>query len=172
MKNTYQNQNNNRSQVISVKTSNTAYRLLISLLTLSLLSLLFFSCSNKKKETVETSTAKVSTEASPNAQDALASVKKFEIVPNVKVCMVNDMFMGIDQILVEVNGLNYYGCCEGCVEKLQENIDDVRFGSNPLIDKKVDKASAIIVHDKSTGGVFYFETNKDAQAFIDESKTK
>ena len=62
MKNTYQNQNSNRSQVISVKTSNTAYRLLISLLTLSLLSLLFFSCSNKKKETVESSTAKVSTE--------------------------------------------------------------------------------------------------------------
>ena len=166
MKNTYQNQNSNRSQVISVKTSNTAYRLLISLLTLSLLSLLFFSCSNKKKETVESSTAKVSTEASPNTQDALASIKKFEIVPNEKVCMVNDMFMGIDQILVEVNGLNYYGCCEGCVEKLQENIDDVRFGSNPLTDTKVDKALAVIVQDKNNGSVFYFASIEEAKKFI------
>ena len=86
--------------------------------------------------------------------------------------MVNDRFMGVKQIPIDVDGTTYYGCCQGCVEKLQENIDDVRFGSNPLIDTKVDKASTIIVHDKSTGGVFYFETNKDAQAFINESKTK
>ncbi|APU69760.1 hypothetical protein C723_1753 [Christiangramia flava JLT2011] len=78
--------------------------------------------------------------------------------------------MGVTQIPIEANGTTYYGCCENCVEKLQKNLGDVRFGVNPLNDSKVDKASAIIVQDKNSGSVFYFISKEDAQTFINKNK--
>ena len=84
--------------------------------------------------------------------------------------MVNDRFMGVSQIPIDVNGTTYYGCCENCVEKLQKNIDDVRLGNNPLNKTKVDKASAVIVQDKSNGSVFYFASKEDAQDFVSKNK--
>ena len=74
--------------------------------------------------------------------------------------------MGVKQIPIEVNGTIYYGCCENCVEKLQKNIGDVRFGTNPLDKAKVDKATAVIVRNIENGEVYYFASKKDADTFI------
>lgn len=79
--------------------------------------------------------------------------------------------MGVKQIPIDVNGTSYFGCCQGCVEKIQKNIDDVRFGSNPLNNRKVDKASAIIVQDKNTGSVFYFDSKEDAKKFVRQNNS-
>lgn len=78
--------------------------------------------------------------------------------------------MCISQISIEDNGTIYCCCCENRVEKLQKNLDDVRFGSNPLNNKKVDKASVIIVQDKDSGSIFHFASQEDAEVFITQSK--
>uniref|UniRef100_UPI004047D305 hypothetical protein n=1 Tax=Mariniflexile sp. TaxID=1979402 RepID=UPI004047D305 len=164
------NQKNSNAQVVAIKDPvEKIYRLSIFVLMLLLLSLSLLSCSNKKKEPAG-SASQANIEASINTDGAMASAQNHEIVPNKKVCMVNDTFMGIDQIPIDVNGITYYGCCKDCVEKLQKNLDNARFGSNPLSDDKVDKASAVIVQDKSSGSVFYFASKEDAQTFINKNK--
>jgi len=158
---------NSNVQVVTIR--NPMGRLSIGVLILLLSSILFLSCSNKKKKVAE-SVTQPTVETSLTVNEGVASSENYEIVPNDKVCMVNDRFMGVAQIPIEANGTTYYGCCENCVEKLQKNLDDVRFGSNPLSDKKVDKASAIIVQDKNSGSVFYFSSKEDAKTFINENK--
>ena len=81
-----------------------------------------------------------------------------EQLPNNKVCMVNDAYMGVDQIKVPVGDKMYYGCCEMCVNKLN-NIESVRYGTDPYTGQAVDKADAFIVlKSKDTGEVFYFQS--------------
>lgn len=145
------------------------YRLSIGLVMLLLLSMLLLSCADKNKEVTE-SALQLNTEVSKKIKENNSAAQNYEIVPNDKVCMVNDRFMGVTQIPIEANGTTYYGCCENCVEKLQKNLGDVRFGVNPLNDSKVDKASAIIVQDKNSGSVFYFISKEDAQTFINKNK--
>tara|TARA_R110000868_G_scaffold408148_1_gene690537 strand:+ start:2296 stop:2868 length:573 start_codon:yes stop_codon:yes gene_type:complete len=164
------NQKKSYAQVITIENPmGKIYQLSISVLIFLVLSLSLLSCSNKKKEVAE-SPSLANAEASLNKDKTRASSQTYEIVPNGKVCMANNRFMGVPQIPIDVNGTSYYGCCENCVEKLQKNLDDVRFGNNPLNDTKVDKASAAIVQDKSSGSVFYFASKADAQAFINKNK--
>lgn len=171
MKQVQSNQKNIATQVVALKNSiGTTYQLSVSVLFLLLLSLLLLSCADKKKQVVE-SAPQVNAEQQSTTNDAMASTQNYEIVPNKKVCMVNDRFMGIDQLPIDVNGIMYYGCCEDCVEKLQKNLENVRFGSNPLNNSKVDKASAVIVQDKSSGGVFYFASKEDANTFIQQNNS-
>lgn len=81
-----------------------------------------------------------------------------EQLPNNKVCMVNDTYMGVDQIEVPVAGKMYYGCCEMCVEKLNTQ-ESARFATDPFTGEKVDKADAFIVlKSKVTGEVYYFQS--------------
>jgi YHS domain-containing protein len=123
------------------------------------LALMLFSCDSK-------------TEKNPTVNQEVASKvtsnQKFEIVPNEKVCMVNDRFMVVEQIPIEVDGITYYGCCQNCVKKLQENIEGVRYAKDPISGKKVDKASATIVQNKEDGMVKYFESRSSAEGFINK----
>jgi YHS domain-containing protein len=144
------------------------YKLLISILLLILASITLLSCSNEKNQKTETATLTVTKTNPIQTDSAVTSKESYEIVPNDKVCMVNDRFMGVKQIPIVVDGTTYYGCCQGCVEKLQKNIDNVRFGSNPLNKTKVDKASAFIVQDKSKGSVYYFASKEEANTFINK----
>ena len=83
-----------------------------------------------------------------------------EQLPNNKVCMVNDAYMGVNQIEVPVEGKIYYGCCEMCVDKLN-NLESVRYVTDPYTGQPVDKADAFIVlKSKATGEVFYFESEE------------
>jgi YHS domain-containing protein len=74
------------------------------------------------------------------------------------VCFVNNKFMGIDQIPVEVEGKTYYGCCPDCVKKIK-TIREVRYALDPLTGKEVDKALAYIVLSPSgNNDILYFES--------------
>ena len=170
MKQTSLNQKSNNKKVVAIKNPmDKIYKISIFALTILLLSLLLLSCSDKKKEVAKSTTQPI-VETPQTVNEAVASTENYEIVPNDKVCMVNDRFMGVVQIPIDANGTTYYGCCENCIEKLQKNLGDVRFGSNPLSETKVDKASAIIVQDKNSGSVFYFASQDEAQTFIDKQK--
>ncbi len=89
---------------------------------------------------------------------------KPQIVKPEYVCMVNDRFMGVEQIPVKVNEKVYYGCCKMCIGRLQNN-ESLRYAVDPISGKKVDKAKAVIVKQKD-GSVLYFENESNAQQFI------
>ena len=127
-------------------------------------SFLFFSCSP------ETERGSANATQQPATQQ-LSQNQKFEIVPNDKVCMVNDRFMGIDQIPIEVDGITYYGCCQDCVKKIQENLGGVRYSTDPVSGEKVDKAAAVIVRNKADGAVFYFRSDVSASQFLKQQKS-
>lgn len=83
------------------------------------------------------------------------------------VCMVNDAYMGKPQIPVPVNGKTYYGCCEMCVDKLN-NIESARIAIDPYSGNPVDKSEAYIVLMNPQGAVAYFESESNYSAFKKE----
>ncbi len=80
------------------------------------------------------------------------------------VCMVNDAYMGKPQIPVPVNGKTYYGCCQGCVDKLN-NLESARIAIDPYNGNPVDKSEAYIVLLNQQGAIAYFESESNYKAF-------
>jgi len=136
------------------------------LLTVMLIPLFLLSCtSGTKKETIKTVKSEEIVQAPKPIQEKVTNYKH-EIVSNEKVCMVNDRYMVVKQLPVVVDGITYYGCCENCVAKIQNNLGNVRYAKDPITGDKVDKASAIIVQNKENGMVYYFKTKPVADEFI------
>jgi YHS domain-containing protein len=126
------------------------------------LSIILSSCTNntnqKKQDSNKTTT--VQKEKAVTAQKG-AKLKSSE------VCYVNNAFMRTEQIPVIVDGKTYYGCCEGCVSKLKNNLNGVRFAADPLTGEKVDKATAyIVLKPNSKNDVLYFASEKNYNEFI------
>lgn len=94
-------------------------------------------------------------------------IQSFKKVDPKLVCMVNDKFMGIDQIPVEVDGKIYYGCCNNCIAKLKENQKNVRYAIDPFSGEKIDKATAytVALGDK-THKVLYFKSEVNYQNYL------
>lgn len=88
-------------------------------------------------------------------------------LPNQQVCMVNDAYMGKDQIPVPVNGKTYYGCCQMCVKSLNEK-ETARMGTDPQTGEKVDKTEAYIVLLDKDGAVAYFKNKANADAYANK----
>lgn len=85
------------------------------------------------------------------------SYKKGDPVPSNLVCMVNNAYMGKQQIAVPFNGKTYYGCCEMCKNRIPQDAA-VRKATDPVTGRPVDKASAYIVITGDNGEVSYFES--------------
>ena len=73
-----------------------------------------------------------------------------------QVCMVNDQYMGREQIPVTVAERTYYGCCPMCKGRLERD-PAARTATDPVTGGSVDKATAVIGRAPS-GQVFYFES--------------
>ncbi|WP_020534843.1 hypothetical protein [Lewinella cohaerens] len=86
-----------------------------------------------------------------------------------QVCMVNDTYMGKDQIAVPVNGKTYYGCCQMCVTTLNEQ-ESSRQASDPLTGEEVDKAEAIIAVLNQDGSVGYFKNETNYQNYANKNE--
>jgi len=88
-------------------------------------------------------------------------------VPADLVCMVFDSYKGVKQIPVDVGGVIYYGCCEGCVQKIKYNLNNVRYATDPMSKKQVDKGKAFIaLNPKGKGSVLYFESEENYKNYI------
>ena len=93
-------------------------------------------------------------------------------VENELVCMVNDAYMGVAQIPVEVENKTYYGCCEMCETKLKDSIH-YRYAIDPYSGEKVDKAQAYIVLKSSSDiGIHYFKSEENYQAYARKQEGK
>lgn len=106
--------------------------------------------------------ATVSASAAPAAQPAAAASPSSEptaltlVADSSQICMVNNQFMGREQIPVEVDGKTYFGCCEMCKGRLARDPSS-RSAKDPVSGKLVDKASAVIAK-RPSGEVIYFES--------------
>lgn len=79
------------------------------------------------------------------------------------VCMVNDQYMGRDQIPAVVEGRTYYGCCAMCKERLAKDAA-ARKAVDPVTGKTVDKARAVIGRAED-GKVAYFENGENLDRY-------
>jgi len=77
--------------------------------------------------------------------------------------MVNNQFMGLPQIPIEVAGRTYYGCCEMCKGRLG-NDPSSRTATDPVSQRSIDKATAVI-GKTNDGRVLYFENDQTFAAF-------
>ena len=82
------------------------------------------------------------------------------------VCMVNNSLFPKEQIPVVVEGKTYYGCCEMCKGRL-ENDPRSRVAIDPVSGNKVDKAVSVI-GASAKGNIYYFENMKNLQKFSTE----
>ncbi|MBN8577906.1 MAG: hypothetical protein J0L66_13260 [Cytophagales bacterium] len=82
------------------------------------------------------------------------------------VCMVNNTYMGVDQIPVVVLDKTYYGCCPKCVRDLNTD-ESVRSAVDPYSHVPVDKARAFItVSPDKSGSILYFESEQNAKNYL------
>lgn len=100
-----------------------------------------------------------------SAQAAEPGLVKAEVK---KVCMVNNHFMGKDQIPVQVEGKTYYGCCEMCKEKLAKD-ETSRYSTDPVSGARVDKAKAVI-GVLPDGTALYFENDATFNKYAAKSQ--
>lgn len=119
-------------------------------------AILFIGCNSKNEET--NTTAQTATVASNN------NPQKGDAVPSNLVCMVNDAYMGKQQIEVPFEGKMYYGCCKMCEERIPKD-ETVRYAIDPQTLQKVDKSNAYIVLIGDNGEVAYFENEKNYEDF-------
>lgn len=138
----------------------------ITVLAISFIALVVsISCNNTKKEVKNESVNELIQESPTveTGQEAIANETKLK---SSLVCFVNNKFMGIDQIPVEVEGKTYYGCCPDCVGKLK-NIREVRYALDPFTGKEVDKALAyIVLSPQGNNDILYFESEQNYISYI------
>lgn len=134
------------------------------LIALLFISFLIVSCGNKSKKN-ETESATSTTEA-PMPEATTNQVAIGDIVPNDLVCMVNNDYMGQEQLEVEVDGKTYYGCCEMCQERLP-NDKSARTATDPISNEDVDKADAVIAVTGNRGEVTYFENEENYNKYVE-----
>ncbi|WP_282631002.1 hypothetical protein [Empedobacter sedimenti] len=124
-------------------------------------TVIFIGCSENKTEQTK--------EKSVN-NGLLNLSKKGKNVPNNMVCMVNDAYMGKQQIEVPYESKMYYGCCDNCKEKIPKEAN-VRYATDPHSLKKISKADAYIVVIGNNDEVAYFESKENYQLFLEENST-
>lgn len=129
------------------------------------------ACNSKPKQDNTQETAVATSQKTTGPEDQQEPQQTYKVgsqIPNDLVCMVNNAYMGKPQIPVPVNGKTYYGCCEMCVGKLN-NEETARTGIDPFSNKPVDKTEAYIVLMKKEGEVAYFESEENYQSYRKKS---
>lgn len=80
-----------------------------------------------------------------------------------KVCMVNDKVLAQAQLPVVVSGKTYYGCCAGCVDRLNKD-RKARVAVDPVSGRDIDKSEAVIIQG-ARGQALYFESTETARRY-------
>ena len=121
------------------------------------LSIAFVGCKNSQEENKDQMTLEEAPATQEKKEILASNYQLGDHIPNELVCMVNNAYMGTPQIQVPVGGKTYYGCCDMCVGKLN-NDENARMGIDPLSGKMIDKSQAYIILSNENGAVAYFES--------------
>jgi YHS domain-containing protein len=115
--------------------------------------------------TPEAQSAPAAATSQPKGDRVLAS----RVTRTSQVCMVNDRFMSVEQIPVEVEGKTYYGCCAMCKERLARD-KAAREAKDPVSGATVDKAKAVMGRLPS-GEIVYFENARNLERYNQSQKS-
>lgn len=141
------------------------------LCTVAIATVLLLSCNSSNSDNSNSALPKSAEQSMPPAGKSLmGNPLKGSQVPNNLVCMVNDAYMGKEQLAVPFDGKTYYGCCQICKERIPQD-ESVRYAVEPRTLNKVDKATAYIVLIGDQDEVAYFENQASYEQFYAESKT-
>ncbi|WP_246067719.1 hypothetical protein [Changchengzhania lutea] len=138
---------------------------------LAMFTILILTATSCKNETKKNETLKMDDKeliAENKVEVKTETTQAYQVgsqVPNELVCMVNNAYMGKQQIKVPVNGKIYYGCCDMCVEKLNNDTMS-RNAIDPFSNKQVDKTEAYIVLMNREGAVAYFESKENYLKYV------
>lgn len=80
------------------------------------------------------------------------------------VCMVKDKYRGYALESVEIDGKNYYGCCQRCLSKIQAN-PALQIAIDPVSGNQVDKATYLMGLSINGSKVEYFESEKNFKSY-------
>lgn len=127
--------------------------------------LLLAACGSKAEKQGNEIPVSLTAPAAITEPAVTANYNKGDRVPPHLVCMVNDAFMGKEQLAVPFNGKTYYGCCEMCKSRIPKDAS-VRRATDPYSGKTIDKATAYIVMTGAEGAVTYFENEQHYKDFI------
>lgn len=100
-------------------------------------------------------------------KEAKTTVLKRVEAKNVCMGMGNNKLFEKELIPVVVDGKTYYGCCDGCVNKLSKD-EGSRQAVDPVSGKIVDKATAVL-GARPDGIVLYFENEENMGEYKFES---
>lgn len=95
------------------------------------------------------------------------TVLKLVEAKNVCMGMGNNKLFERELMPVVVDGKTYYGCCDGCVDKLSKD-EESRQAVDPVSGKIVDKATAVL-GARPDGIVLYFENEENMGEYKIES---
>lgn len=119
---------------------------------LAMISVFLISCNSSENKT---------------AGVTVTQFKTGDIVPNDQVCMVNNAYMGKKQLEVVHDGKTYYGCCENCQIRIPKE-ENARMAYDPVSNKLIDKATAVIAVSDKNDNVVYFENKTNYKAFFNK----
>ena len=82
------------------------------------------------------------------------------------VCMVDNAYKDSLQTSIALDGKIYYGCCNPCIEYLQAD-KTIRYATDPLTGKEVDKANAfIVIKADGTANVMCFKSEENYNQYL------
>jgi hypothetical protein len=102
-------------------------------------------------------------------QNSLNELYNQELAIN-KVCMAGNeiKFKVINPVKIE--GKTYWACCNKCEAKLNNNLNDIRYATDPFSKEKINKADAVVVQNPiKKGRVLFFKTYNNFEKYLSEN---
>lgn len=88
-------------------------------------------------------------------------------IQHSRVCMVNGDIKLHSVRSVTVNGKTYWGCCQHCISLLRYNTAQVRFTTDPVTGKKINKADAVIFPDPhNSRRAMFFQSDSTYEQYV------
>jgi YHS domain-containing protein len=90
-----------------------------------------------------------------------------EIIPDSIICMVRGDIKSKGSLPIQIEGRTYYGCCEKCLTKLEQNIDNIQYAVDPVSGQTFSKADAIVRQDpQDHKRVLFFKSDETYDQYM------
>jgi YHS domain-containing protein len=102
-----------------------------------------------------------------NQREAIASQNIGNHIPLNRICMIRGDVKDKDTYMIRVAGKAYFGCCQKCLTKLRNNLNNVQYASDPVTGKMVNKADAVIkLNPDNARKVLFFESQETYDRYL------
>ncbi|MUP39402.1 hypothetical protein [Labilibaculum euxinus] len=89
-----------------------------------------------------------------------------EMLDNM-VCMVRGDIKSKSTLPIQIEDKTYRGCCQKCMDKLERNVNNIRFTIDPITGQSINKADAVIKQDPHDNKrVLFFKSNETYNQYL------